>query len=59
MIDVPNAYGRALTRASARSILKLHGQVDRRPERDWESFVVSEDDYIGYLAQARSRASSR
>ena len=33
-------------------ILKLHGQVDRRPQRDRESFVVSEDDYIGYLAQA-------
>jgi DNA-binding SARP family transcriptional activator len=31
-------------------ILKLHGQVDRRPEREWESFVVSEDDYIDYLA---------
>jgi len=33
-------------------ILKLHGQVDRTTERTWESFVVTEDDYIGYLAQA-------
>jgi hypothetical protein len=33
-------------------ILKLHGQVDRGPEREWESFVVTEDDYIDYLAHA-------
>jgi hypothetical protein len=25
--------------------------VDRGPEREWESFVVTEDDYIDYLAQ--------
>jgi hypothetical protein len=31
-------------------ILKLHGQVDRTPDREWESFVVTEDDYIDYLA---------
>ena len=31
-------------------ILKIHGQLDRAPEREWESFVVSEDDYIDYLA---------
>ena len=51
VIDVPNAYGE-LTLAERPTILKLHGQVDRRPERDRESFLVSEDDYIGYLAQA-------
>ena len=33
-------------------ILKLLGQVDREPEREWESFVVTEDDHIDYLAQA-------
>ena len=33
-------------------ILKVHGGVDPRPDRDRESFVVSEDDYIGYLAQS-------
>ena len=32
-------------------ILKLHGQIDLSPEREWESFVVTEDDYIDYLAQ--------
>ena len=33
-------------------ILKVHGGVDPRPDRGRESFVVSEDDYIGYLAQS-------
>ena len=51
LIEVPNAYA-ALTLEERPVILKLHGQVDRRPQRDHESFVVSEDDYIGYLAQA-------
>lgn len=51
VVDVPNAYGElSLDRRTV--IVKIHGQVDRRPERAWESFVVSEDDYIGYLAQA-------
>jgi DNA-binding SARP family transcriptional activator/class 3 adenylate cyclase len=33
-------------------ILKVHGRVDRAPARDLESFVVSEDDYIDYLAHS-------
>jgi hypothetical protein len=33
-------------------ILKIFGGIDRHPEREWESFVVSEDDHIDYLAQA-------
>jgi len=32
-------------------ILKLHGQVGCGPLREWESFVVTEDDYIDYLAK--------
>jgi DNA-binding SARP family transcriptional activator len=51
LIQVPNAYAE-LTLEERPALLKLHGQVDRRPQRDHESFVVSEDDYIGYLAQA-------
>ena len=30
-------------------VLRLRGGVDRSPERERESFVVTEDDYIGYL----------
>ena len=33
-------------------ILKLHGRFDPSPGREWESFVVTEDDYIEYLAQS-------
>jgi DNA-binding SARP family transcriptional activator/class 3 adenylate cyclase len=51
VIEIPNAYAE-LSLKERPAILKLHGQVDSRPERDHESFVISEDDYIGYLAQA-------
>ena len=37
-------------------ILKLHGQVERTSAREWESFVVTEDDYIDYLAQTEIAA---
>jgi DNA-binding SARP family transcriptional activator len=50
VVEIPNAYaGIPVDRAV---VLKIHGQVDRSPEREWESFVVSEDDYIDYLAQS-------
>lgn len=51
VVDVPNAYtGIALDDRTV--VLKLLGQVDRQPERLWESFAVTEDDHIDYLAQA-------
>jgi DNA-binding SARP family transcriptional activator len=50
-VDLPNAYAE-LAPERRTVILKIHGRVDRRPQRDWESFVVSEDDHIDYLAQA-------
>jgi hypothetical protein len=49
VIDVPNTYAAELSLERRTIILKLHGQVDRDPEREWESFVVTEDDYIDYL----------
>jgi hypothetical protein len=51
MIDVPNTYVTELSLEQRSVILKLHGQVDRGPDRAWESFVVTEDDYIDYLAR--------
>jgi hypothetical protein len=33
-------------------LLKLRGAVDTQPEREWESFVITEDDYIDYLGRA-------
>jgi DNA-binding SARP family transcriptional activator len=51
LIDLPNTYV-DLSLEQRTIILKLHGQVDRTPAREWESFVITEDDYIDYLAQA-------
>jgi hypothetical protein len=49
LVDIPNTY-LDLSPERRPVILKIHGQVDRSPEREWESFVVSEDDYIDFLA---------
>jgi DNA-binding SARP family transcriptional activator len=51
LIDVPNTYVTELSLERRTVILKLHGQVDRGPDREWESFVITEDDYIDYLAE--------
>jgi DNA-binding SARP family transcriptional activator len=52
MIDLPNTYATELSLEQRTVILKLHGQVDRAADREWESFVVTEDDYIDYLARS-------
>jgi DNA-binding SARP family transcriptional activator len=53
LIEVPNTYATELSLDRRTVILKLHGQVGRSAEdREWESFVVTEDDYIEYLAQS-------
>jgi DNA-binding SARP family transcriptional activator len=51
VVAVPNTYGE-LSLSERPVILKIHGGVDPRPDREHESFVISEDDYIGYLAQS-------
>jgi len=51
LIDVPNTYATELSLQRRTVILKLHGGLDLTSERDWESFVVTEDDYIDYLGQ--------
>ena len=48
VIAVPNTYGE-LSLSERPVLLKIHGEAD--PARERESFVVSEDDYIAYLAQ--------
>ena len=52
VIDVPNTYATELDLQRRPVILKLHGGVDPGPERAWESFVITEDDYIEYLPQS-------
>ena len=50
VIDLPNTYATELSLERRTVILKLHGGVDPTPTRALESFVVTEDDYIDYLA---------
>jgi DNA-binding SARP family transcriptional activator len=52
VIDLPNEYATELSLDRRTVILKLHGGLDRDATREWESFVVTEDDYIDYLAQS-------
>ena len=49
VIDVPNRYADEVDPDRRTVVLKLHGGLDRMPERTWESFVITEDDYIDYL----------
>ncbi|MFL5931792.1 MAG: BTAD domain-containing putative transcriptional regulator [Gaiellaceae bacterium] len=50
LIQAPNAYADVpVDRRPV--IMKIHGEVDPGPERDAESFVVSEDDHIAYLVE--------
>jgi DNA-binding SARP family transcriptional activator len=51
VVEIPNRYASELTLERRTVILKLHGGIDRAPERTWESFVITEDDYIDYLVQ--------
>jgi DNA-binding SARP family transcriptional activator len=50
VIDVPNTYATELSLERRTVILKLHGGIDAGQARELESFVVTEDDYIDYLA---------
>jgi DNA-binding SARP family transcriptional activator len=50
VIDLPNTYATEISLERRTVILRLHGRVDSGESRQWESFVVTEDDYIGYLS---------
>jgi DNA-binding SARP family transcriptional activator len=49
VVDAPYAYTDVSPERRS-VILKIHGGIDRGPGREWESFVVSEDDHIDHLA---------
>ena len=51
LVEIPNTYATELDLAKRSVVLKLHGGVERGSGREWESFVVTEDDYIDYLAR--------
>ena len=48
VIERPNAYTRALDLDTRPVLLHLQGRVDETAERAWESFAVTEDDFINY-----------
>jgi Protein kinase domain/SIR2-like domain len=54
LIETPNTYASELSLERRTIVLKIHGQVDRHPERAWESFAVTEDDHLDYLLRADS-----
>jgi DNA-binding SARP family transcriptional activator len=49
VIELPNTYASELSLDRRTVILKVHGQA--HVDREWESFVVTEDDYIEYLGR--------
>jgi DNA-binding SARP family transcriptional activator len=51
-IEVPNTYATELSLERRTILLRLHGAVDPFPGREWESFVITEDDYIDYLGRS-------
>jgi DNA-binding SARP family transcriptional activator len=48
VIERPNAYTSALDLDARTVLLHLQGRIDRTSERAWESFAVTEDDFINY-----------
>ncbi len=53
VIERPNAYTNELDLDRRTVLLHLQGRVDRSTERAWESFAVTEDDFIHYGNVAR------
>jgi hypothetical protein len=51
VIELPNTYATELSLERRTVVLKLHGGLEPTLDRDHLSFVVTEDDYIGYLAR--------
>ncbi len=54
LIELPNTYVGELSLERRTIVLRLQGQVDRSREREHESFVVTEDDYIDLLGDDES-----
>ena len=53
VIERPNSYTGELSLDARTVLLHLQGRVDRSSERAWESFAVTEDDFIHYGDVAR------
>jgi DNA-binding SARP family transcriptional activator len=53
VIERPNTFATELSLDERSVVLHLQGKLDESPSRDWESFVVTEDDFIHYGAVGR------
>ncbi len=53
VIERPNSYTGDLALDARTVLLHLQGRIDRTSERAWESFAVTEDDFINYGDIAR------
>ena len=53
VIERPNSYSGDLALDARTVLLHLQGRIDRTSERAWESFAVTEDDFINYGDIAR------
>ncbi len=51
VIDLPNMYATELSLERRTIVLKLHGGLEGAIDREHGRFVVTEDDYIEYLAR--------
>jgi hypothetical protein len=52
VVDVPGDYAAELSLERRTVIIRVRGRADVSPEREWESFVVTEDDHLDYLRRA-------
>jgi hypothetical protein len=52
VIDVPGDYADELSLERRTVIVRVRGRADPTPAREWESFVVTEDDHLDYLRRA-------
>jgi DNA-binding SARP family transcriptional activator len=48
VIERPNGYTAGLDLDERTVLLHLQGRIDESPDRAWESFAVTEDDFINY-----------
>jgi DNA-binding SARP family transcriptional activator len=53
VIERPNAHANGLDLDARTVLLHLQGRIDRTSDRAWESFAVTEDDFIHYGDVAR------
>ena len=53
VIERPNSYTAGLDLDERTVLLHLQGRIDQSTERAWESFAVTEDDFINYGDVAR------